>query len=229
LGLLRINPYIPLKDIRSFILFLKKQNNFCSHKNSPKWNPLLEFLLRFKDGSPSPDDEDNFSRHIYPHATLILGCAYKLCRDKDQAEDLVQETFYHALKNFHQLRDHTKCKYWLFSILRNLFLKTVEKRKNWIEIEFDSVCESLQDTNKMNPEHDFLQKELKNNIQCALDTLDERLKFPILLFYFEGRSYKEIAEILNIPMGTVMSRIARAKVYLKRELIKNKSILGQSG
>jgi len=188
----------------------------------------LEFLLRFKDNNPSLEDEDNFTKHIYPHARLILGCSYKLCRDKDQAEDLVQETFYYALKNFHQLRDRTKCKYWLFSILRNLFLKTVGKRKNWIEVEFDAVCESLHDNNKMNPEHDFLQKELKNNIQCALDTLDERLKFPILLFYFEGRSYKEIAGILNIPMGTVMSRIARAKVYLKRELIKNQPGLERS-
>ena len=183
----------------------------------------MEFLLRFKEGKTSPKEDDCFTQHIYPHATLILGCAYKLCRDKDQAEDLVQETFYFALKNFHQLRDRAKCKYWLFSILRNLFLKTVEKKKNWIEIEFDAVCDSLHDDNKMNPEHDFLKKELTNKIQCALDTLDERLKFPIHLFYFEGRSYKEIADILNIPMGTVMSRIARAKVYLKRELTKNQS------
>ncbi len=187
----------------------------------------MEFLLRFKENNPTQTEENNFTLHIYPHARVILGCAFKLCRDKDQAEDLVQETFYYALKNFHQLRDLTKCKYWLFSILRNLFLKTVERRKNWIEIEFDAVCESLLDDNKMNPEHDFMQKELKNNIQCSLDTLDERLKFPILLFYFEGRSYKEISEILNIPMGTVMSRIARAKVYLKRELIKKQPDLGQ--
>lgn len=151
----------------------------------------------------------------------MLGCAMKLARDRDLAEDLVQETFFFALKNFHQLRDRNKSKYWLFSILRNLFLKNLEKRKNWIEVEFDAVCESLHDKNKMNPEHDFFEAELKNSIQCALDTLDERLKFPVILFYFEGRSYKEIGAILSIPIGTVMSRIARAKVYLKRELVKN--------
>lgn len=182
----------------------------------------MDYLLRFKENLHAPEEEDNFNRYIYPHASIILGCAYRLARDRDLAEDLVQETFYYALKNFHQLRDRAKSKYWLFSILRNLFLKSVEKRKNWIEIEFDAVCESLHDNNKMNPEHDFLHIELRNNIQCALDTLDERLKFPIILFYFEGRSYKEIADILCIPIGTVMSRIARAKVYLKRELIKNK-------
>lgn len=181
----------------------------------------MDYLSKFKDNLQEPEEEVNFNRYIYPHASIILGSAYKLARDRDLAEDLVQETFYYALKNFHQLRDRSKCKYWLFSILRNLFLKTVEKRKNWIEVEFDAVCESFHDNNKMNPEHDFLQLEIKNNIQCALDTLDERLKFPIILFYFEGRSYKEIAVILAIPIGTVMSRIARAKVYLKRELVKN--------
>jgi len=181
----------------------------------------LDYLSKFSDKFQEPEEEDNFNRFIYPHASIILGSAYKLARDRDLAEDLVQETFYYALKNFHQLRDRTKCKYWLFSILRNLFLKTVERRKNWIEVEFDAVCESFHDNNKMNPEHDFLQLEIKNNIQCALDILEERLKFPIILFYFEGRSYKEISFILNIPIGTVMSRIARAKVYLKRELIEN--------
>lgn len=181
----------------------------------------MDYLSKFKDNLQEPEEEDNFNRFIYPHASIILGSAYKLARDRDLAEDLVQETFYYALKNFHQLRDRAKSKYWLFSILRNLFLKTVEKRKNWIEVEFDAVCESFHDNNKMNPEHDFLQLEIKNDIQCALDTLDERLKFPIILFYFEGRSYKEISAILSIPIGTVMSRIARAKVYLKRELIGN--------
>lgn len=181
----------------------------------------MDYLSKFSDKFQEPEEEDNFNRFIYPHASIILGSAYKLARDRDLAEDLVQETFYYALKNFHQLRDRTKCKYWLFSILRNLFLKTVERRKNWIEVEFDAVCESFHDNNKMNPEHDFLQLEIKNNIQCALDILEERLKFPIILFYFEGRSYKEISFILNIPIGTVMSRIARAKVYLKRELIEN--------
>jgi len=183
----------------------------------------LDYLSKLKDNLQEPEEEDNFNRYIYPHASIILGSAYKLARDRDLAEDLVQETFYYALKNFHQLRDRAKCKYWLFSILRNLFLKTVEKRRNWIEIEFDAVCESFHDNNKMNPEHDFLQLEIKNNIQCALDTLDERLKFPVILFYFEGRSYKEISSILSIPIGTVMSRIARAKVYLKRELVENQS------
>ncbi len=188
----------------------------------------MDILIRFKDKIQDSGEWDCFDKHLAPHAPVILGSAYRLCRNQEQAEDLVQETFYCALKNFHQLRDHTKCKYWLFSILRNLFLKDAEKRKNWIELEFDSVCEVLHDDNRMNPEHDFLQKEVKNNIQMALDTLDERLKFPILLFYFEGRTYKEISNILTIPIGTVMSRIARAKIYLKKELMRSQDYKSES-
>jgi len=183
----------------------------------------LDILIRFKNKIQETGEWECFDRHLSPHAPVILGSAYRLCRDRDHAEDLVQETFYYALKNFHQLKDHNKCKYWLFSILRNLFLKDIERKKNWIELEFDSVCESLHDNNRMNPEHDFLQSEIKNNMQLALDNLDERLKFPIILFYFEGRSYKEISDILNIPIGTVMSRIARAKVYLKKDLMRSKN------
>ncbi|MFQ5449617.1 MAG: RNA polymerase sigma factor [Nitrospinaceae bacterium] len=177
---------------------------------------LDQFQKKLREG----EDADCFNEHLYPHARVILGSAYRLCRDKDRAEDLVQETFYYALKNFHQVKDRSKCKYWLFSILRNLFLKDTEKRKNRIEIEFDSVCESLHDQ-KTSPEADFFQNEINKSIRGALDTLDERLKFPIILFYFEGRSYKEISDVLDIPMGTVMSRIARAKVYLKRELVRS--------
>ena len=69
-----------------------------------------------------------------------------------------------------------------------------------------------------------MRAEVKNNIQEVLNKLDERLKTTLMLFYFEGQSYKEISDSLNIPIGTVMSRIARAKVYLKRELLRSESL-----
>ena len=123
---------------------------------------------------------------------------------------------------FHQVHDPEKSKYWMFSILRNLFLKDIEKTKKRAEIEFESVCDKLSD--RKHPETDFLRAEVKNNIQEILDKLDERLKTALVQFYFEGLSYKEISKSLNIPIGTVMSRIARAKVYLKRELLRSESL-----
>ncbi len=181
----------------------------------------MEFLIRFKEGLQNKAEIEDYLNHLHPNGPVILGAAYRLCREKEHAEDLVQETFYYALKNFHQLKDRDKCKYWLFSILRNLFLKDIKKRKNWLELEFDTVCENLHTKQPLDPENEYIQKELKHRVQEALDTLNERLKFPIILFYFENRSYKEISEILNIPIGTVMSRLARAKVHLKQLLMQS--------
>ena len=145
-----------------------------------------------------------------------------MCGNPNDAQDLVQETLFCALKSFHQVQDREKSKYWMFSILRNLFLKDIEKTKKRAEIEFDSVCDKLSD--RKNPESDYMRAEVKHNIQAILDKLDERLKTALVLFYFEGLSYKEISKSLGIPIGTVMSRIARAKVYLKRELLRSESL-----
>ena len=110
----------------------------------------------------------------------------------------------------------------MFSILRNHFLKDIDKTKKRAEVELESVCDKL--SNNDHPEKDFLRTEVKNNIQEILDKLDERLKVALVMFYFDGQSYKEISDSLNIPIGTVMSRIARAKVYLKRELLRSENL-----
>jgi len=104
----------------------------------------------------------------------------------------------------------------LFSILRNLFLKDLEKSKKRIDIEFDLVSNTI--SGKDNIEEDHLKAETARNLRAVLNKLDDRLKAPIKMFYFEKLSYKEIAKSLGLPIGTVMSRIARGKVYIRREL-----------
>jgi RNA polymerase sigma-70 factor (ECF subfamily) len=103
--------------------------------------------------------------------------------------------------------------------LRNVFLKDIEKKKNQIEVEFDSVCYFLR--NRTHLENEILEDELKKTVRSALDKLDEKLREPIRLFYFEGHSYQDISSSLKIPIGTVMSRIARAKVRMKRDLVRD--------
>ncbi len=135
---------------------------------------------------------------------------------RQDAEDLSQEAFYFAFKNFAQLKDQAKAKSWLFSILRNLFLKGIEKNKKKTFLEFESMSSALG--GKTNIEQEFLDEETARAIRSALETLEPRLKRPIQMFYFEKKSYKEIASSMELPIGTVMSRIARAKVSLKRKL-----------
>jgi RNA polymerase sigma-70 factor (ECF subfamily) len=175
----------------------------------------LEILIQ------DPDERDNFREFLLPHFQVIYMSALRLSGNEADAEDLVQETFYSGIKKFHQIKDREKTKYWLFSIMRNLFLKEVQKKKNRSEIQFDLVCGRLHDNKNL--ERDLLIDEVRGKIQEVLEALNERLKIPITLFYFEGKSYKEISETLNVPIGTVMSRIARAKVHLKRELTLSES------
>lgn len=181
----------------------------------------MEFLVKFAENLSNNGKRDTFDRYLLPHASVIYRSAFRLCGNRQGAEDLVQETYYHALKKFGQLRDRDKSKYWLFAILRNLFLKDVEKTKNRIEIEFDAICETLH--SNILPENEILKDEVKRGIQSALDKLNERLRHPIRLYYFDGLSYQQIADQLDVPIGTVMSRIARAKVYLKRDLVRTGS------
>lgn len=184
----------------------------------------MEFLVKFAEDLTVNGKRNTFDKYLLPHASVIFRSAFRLCGNRQGAEDLVQETYFQALKNFAQLKDRERCKYWLFAIMRNLFLKDVEKSKNRIEIEFDAVCDTLH--SKVNtPEKDFLGDEVRHALLSAMNKLDERLSQPIQSFYFEGLSYQEIATRLDIPIGTVMSRIARAKVYLKRDLVRSKAPL----
>ena len=153
---------------------------------------------------------------MLPHASVIYGFAFRLAGNAADAEDLVQDTFYYGIKNFNQIRDPEKCKYWLFSILRNLFLRNIEKKKHRSEIAFDTVCDTLHQGKCT--EAEYIRQEFRANLNTFLLKLDDKLRLPIQLFYFEEQSYKDIALQLDIPIGTVMSRIARAKIQLKKEL-----------
>jgi len=165
---------------------------------------------------------DEVKIYLLPHVDLIFRCACRLARKQHDAEDLTQDTFYYAIKNYSQLKDRDKAKNWLFSILKNLFLKEVARNKRQGKVDFDLVSNTL--SSAVNLESELLHLETKTTIRRVLNRLDERLRRPIEMFYFERLSYKEIAAALDLPIGTVMSRIARGKVYLKRDLSRTPSL-----
>jgi RNA polymerase sigma-70 factor (ECF subfamily) len=175
-------------------------------------SPLDQIEQKLVEGQYAPEIKD----YLLPHVDLIFRCACRLTRKAHDAEDLTQEAFYYAIKNFAQLKDRAKAKNWLFSILRNLFLKDLEKNKKWVNIDFDAVSNTIGGLSNVEEEH--LKEEVARNLRAVLNKLDDRLKAPIVMFYFDRLTYKEIAKTLNLPMGTVMSRIARGKVYIRREL-----------
>ncbi len=173
-------------------------------------------------------DEDSFKRTALPHLKFIYNMALRLSGNEYDAEDITQETFYIAFKRFHQLKDEDKCKSWLFSIMRNLFLKEAERRGNYKELNLDEgeYLFNLESVSNYN-EKEITEKIDNQELQVILNKIPEKYKSPFLLFYMDNRSYKEIADVLNIPIGTVMSRISRGRDFVKNLLLKN-AAKGQS-
>src|SRR3954470_280463 len=150
---------------------------------------------------------------IDAHYETLYRYAYRLSGTAADAEDLVQETFGKALARLPQLREPDRAKAWLFRILRNLYLHKVRDQKRHKLVPLDAVGDLAGRAGDAEmPEIDPVK------LQQALGELDEAFRTPIILFYFEEFSYRDIAEQMDLPIGTVMSRLARAKAYLRTRL-----------
>jgi RNA polymerase sigma-70 factor, ECF subfamily len=150
---------------------------------------------------------------IDAHYQALYRYAYRLSGSSADAEDLTQETFSKALSRLSQLRDPERAQSWLFRILRNGYLHRVRDEKRHRVIPLAAVGDLAEKPPEELPDIDPAR------LQEALNELDEAFRAPIILFYFEEFSYKEIAEQLDLPIGTVMSRLARAKTHLKSLLL----------
>ena len=141
---------------------------------------------------------------------LLYRYAYRLTGSEADAEDLTQQAFLTAQAKWDQLRDETKAKSWLFTIARNAYLKELRGPVCIPSSALDELPGAAPETGPF----DFDQEQLQN----VLNDLPEEFRTPVVLFYFEEFSYKEIAAQMGVPVGTIMSRLARAKAYLRQRL-----------
>jgi RNA polymerase sigma-70 factor (ECF subfamily) len=158
------------------------------------------------------DDSVNIHHMVADFSEQLYRYAYRLSGSVADAEDLTQETFCKAQEQLHQLRDHSRAKAWLFSILRNAYLHRLRSDKNHRHVSIDTVGDIPQTP------REGLTGDETEKIQQALTELDEVFRTPVILYYFEDFSYRDIAEQMDLPIGTVMSRLARAKAYLRQRL-----------
>jgi RNA polymerase sigma-70 factor (ECF subfamily) len=149
---------------------------------------------------------------IDAHYEALYRYAFRLTGSAADAEDLTQEAFGKALARLAQLRESDRAKAWLFRILRNLYLHKVRDEKRHRVVPLDAVGDLP------GREIDAEPAIEPGRLQQALDELDEGFRTPLILFYFEEFSYRDIAEQMDLPIGTVMSRLARAKAYLRAKL-----------
>ncbi len=151
------------------------------------------------------------------YETALRNYAFRLTKDPGDACDLFQETAYRAIKNFHQFRTNTNLRSWLMTIMRNTFLNAYRKKKRILKHQdgnvnahlIDSLANSVQNEGEVQVEYD----ELNNQVNAL-----ERPLHLVFLMALEGYSYNEIAEELNIPIGTVKSRVFQARKKLRKAI-----------
>jgi RNA polymerase sigma-70 factor (ECF subfamily) len=143
-----------------------------------------------------------------------------LVHNKTNAEDLVQETYLKALRSFASFQPGTNFRAWMFRILRNTFLssRSTLDRRMTVEIDSEDDVPALAATSAT-PESLLIERSRKNAVQNAIEQLPIIFREVILLCDVEDASYQEIAEILSIPMGTVMSRLARARKAVRESVL----------
>lgn len=157
----------------------------------------------------------DIARLVAEHHQAVYRYAYRLSGSQADAEDLTQQVFLIACRKGGQLRQADSVRPWLFTILRNCFLKSRRKRfpipAGFLELSLENIPQPENVPPRIDPAE----------LQQALDGLPPRDRVILGMFYFENLTYREIAEALDIPLGTVMSRLARAKARLRARLFPN--------
>jgi RNA polymerase sigma-70 factor (ECF subfamily) len=159
------------------------------------------------------------------HLDLLYRAALRLTHNRAEAEDLVQETWLRALRHFDQFDPGSNCRAWLLTILRNAFLNRLRREGREI-LESDMAATEagaarLEEASvaRSSPEEDFFQTVLHGDVDRALKTLPLPFRLVVTLADLEGLTYKEVAQVLGCPIGTVMSRLSRARQLLRKELV----------
>ena len=165
-----------------------------------------------------PQEDKKFEELFLPFVESLFSFSYHLTRQEEDAQDLVQETLLKAFKSINTFQREANPKAWLFSILKNSYINTYRKKKRQaVEVAFEEKKEKSDITD--------LRKEIfdplfDDEVTRAIYQLSDTYRLILLLSDLEGFSYEEIAEILKLPLGTVRSRLFRARKMLRENLKK---------
>jgi RNA polymerase sigma-70 factor (ECF subfamily) len=181
-------------------------------------------------GTETPTDDaalrERFERDVLPLLPNLYAAALRMTRNPADAEDLVQDTYLRAFRGFSGFKEGTNLKAWLYRILTNSFINTYRKKQRQPQtvegpddIDEWYLFDKLGGRNvELSAETEVLDKIPDEAVKGALESLPENFRLPVLLADVEGFSYKEIAEIMDTPIGTVMSRLHRGRKALQKAL-----------
>jgi RNA polymerase sigma-70 factor (ECF subfamily) len=172
--------------------------------------------------------KEKFTSDAMQYAPQLFSTALRMTRNRSDAEDLVQETYIKGWRSFHTFQEGTNLRAWLFRIMTNTYINkyNAQKRKG-TEVELDDVEELFlykrlgsidQSQLSSSAEDQMLDLFTDDEVKGALESLPEDFRIPVLLSDVDGFAYKEIAEMLEIPIGTVMSRLHRGRKAMQKML-----------
>jgi len=173
-------------------------------------------------------DQANFENDAMQFAPQLYSAALRMTRNSADAEDVVQETFLKAYRAYGTFEEGTNLKAWLYRILTNTYINRYRKQaRRPAEVDFGEVedfylykrlASGESGSATRSAEEEALEQFVDADVKGAIEALPEHFRMPVLLADVEGFSYKEIAEILDVPIGTVMSRLHRGRKALEKAL-----------
>ncbi len=205
------------------------------HTAGPAGVPIVRLSApggcRIRTGPPTVvamADQATFSEQVEPFMDGLYGAAMRMTRNPADAEDLLQETFLRAYRGFPNFTEGTNLRAWLYRILTNTYINTYRaKQRRPEQTDLDDV-EDLYLYRRIgglesaslgrSAEDELMDMFTEGEVKEAIDSLPDNFRVPVLLADVEGFAYKEIAEMLDIPIGTVMSRLHRGRKALQKSL-----------
>jgi RNA polymerase sigma-70 factor, ECF subfamily len=190
--------------------------------------------MKVKETRPG-DKRLLFEKIALPHLDALYSAALRLTRNRDDANDLVQETVLRGFRFFHQFAKGTNCRAWLLTILYNNFRDRYRENGREHpcssgEIEQELEAHSLLADISLNSPEDLLSdRMLGRRIEEALNDLPEEFRQALILVDVQELNYREVAEVLAVPLGTVKSRVSRARALMRTALIKLDCVRSQTG
>lgn len=172
----------------------------------------------------SSDPTETFEREALPWIDDVYRFALSLTRDESDADDVVQDTFLRAFRSWHTYLPGSDCRRWLFTICRNVFLRSRERARPMVELEAGEVDQAVVgsfygDAGRDNVESIFSRLDLAPAIDDALAKVPEPFRSTLMIVDVEDQSYEAAAEILRVPIGTVRSRLFRGRRLMQEQLM----------
>ena len=220
------------------LIIAKIDKNITTGKTAADASQDAEHKEEIDEYSPDLDDaklEDiseqeliqrkrNFEKEALPHMKILYNNALRMSGNREEANDLLQDTYLRAFRLYHKFQRGTNCRAWLFKIIKNCYINKYRKDKkepakiDYEDVQnfYDSIRSEVVDPNDR--EYKVFSNLLDDDVMNALNSLQDDYKTVVILCDLEGLSYEEMAEFLDCPIGTVRSRLHRGRKILQKKL-----------